>query len=98
MMAELSDVPVHSLVPEPLRSIASADEFMAALPQYDGEMAQQLDNATAAGDCLRFVGEPLLPESDMRKRWLGMHLAQRRHGDQLIIIKSSSNLDGLPAS
>ncbi|CAK0785763.1 hypothetical protein CVIRNUC_008974 [Coccomyxa viridis] len=56
MMAELSDVPVHSLVPEPLRSIASADEFMAALPQYDGEMAQQLDEATAAGDCLRFVG------------------------------------------
>ena len=60
MMVELSDVPVHSLVPEQLRSIASADEFMAALPQYDDQMAQQLDEATAAGDCLRFVGEAQL--------------------------------------
>ncbi len=57
MMVELSDVPVHSLVPEQLRGITSADEFMAALPQYDDQMAQQLDEATAAGDCLRFVGE-----------------------------------------
>ena len=60
MMVELSDVPVHSLVPEQLRSVASADEFMAALPQYDDQMAQQLDEATAAGDCLRFVGEAQL--------------------------------------
>ena len=57
MMTELSSVPVHSLVPEPLQSIASADEFMARLPEYDGLMAQQLEEAAAAGDCLRFVGE-----------------------------------------
>ena len=56
MMTELSSVPVHSLVPEPLQSIASADEFMARLPEFDGLMAQQLDEASAAGDCLRFVG------------------------------------------
>ena len=67
MIAELSDVPVHSLVPEPLRSIASADEFIAALPQYDDEMAQQLDEATAAGDCLRFVGGNPSNPSDMQE-------------------------------
>ena len=55
-MVELGDVPVHSLVPEPLRDIASADEFMAALPQYDADMAARLEEASAAGECLRFVG------------------------------------------
>jgi hypothetical protein len=35
---ELSDVPIESLVPEPLRDAASADDFMARLPEFDGEM------------------------------------------------------------
>lgn len=78
MMAELSDVPVHSLVPEPLRSIASADEFMAALPQYDGEMAQQLDEATAAGDCLRFVGEYMPLPVTCESGGLTLHPAEQR--------------------
>jgi aspartokinase/homoserine dehydrogenase 1 len=56
MMVELEDVPVHSLVPEPLRDIASAADFMAALPQHDADMAARLDAAAAAGQCLRFVG------------------------------------------
>ncbi|CAL8471282.1 g10824 [Coccomyxa elongata] len=56
MMVELADVPVESLVPEPLRDIKSADEFMAALPQYDADMAARLEEASAAGECLRFVG------------------------------------------
>lgn len=30
---ELADVAVESLVPEPLRGAASAEEFMAGLPQ-----------------------------------------------------------------
>ena len=73
MMTELSSVPVHSLVPEPLQSIASADEFMARLPEFDGLMAQQLDEATAAGDCLRFVGGchltvPCMQLEDCEKR------------------------------
>jgi hypothetical protein len=59
MMVELADVPVQSLVPEPLRTVATADEFMAALPQYDGDMAAQLEEAQAAGECLRFVGASL---------------------------------------
>ena len=79
MLEALSDVPVHSLVPEPLRSIASADEFMAALPEYDGEMAQQLDEATAAGDCLRFVGEPMSLLVKCESGGLTMHPAEQRH-------------------
>ena len=56
MEVELDEIPVHSLVPAALRDIASADEFMARLPQHDGEMAALLSDAEAAGECLRFVG------------------------------------------
>ncbi|KAK9826886.1 hypothetical protein WJX81_004474 [Elliptochloris bilobata] len=56
MDVELADIPVHSLVPEPLRDVASADEFMARLPEFDGDLAEQLAAAEAAGECLRFVG------------------------------------------
>ena len=56
MDVELADIPVHSLVPEPLREVASVDDFMARLPEFDGDIAGQLADAEAAGECLRFVG------------------------------------------
>ena len=56
MSVELSDVPVRSLVPGPLQSVATADEYMARLPEFDGEMAALLAEAEAAGECLRYVG------------------------------------------
>ncbi len=56
MALELEDVPVHSLVPEPLRGCATADEYLARLPEHDGDMATQLAEASAAGECLRYVG------------------------------------------
>ena len=56
MALELEDVPVHSLVPEALRGCATADEYLARLPEHDGDMAAQLAEASAAGECLRYVG------------------------------------------
>lgn len=53
---ELADTPVQSLVPEPLRATASADEFMQQLPQYDEDLAKQLQDAEDAGEVLRYVG------------------------------------------
>ncbi|CAK7328840.1 unnamed protein product [Dovyalis caffra] len=53
---ELSDIPVQSLVPEPLRAVASAEEFMQQLPQFDNEMARARQEAEDAGDVLRYVG------------------------------------------
>ncbi|KAJ9533496.1 hypothetical protein QJQ45_026558 [Haematococcus lacustris] len=53
---ELSDIPVESLVPEPLRASPSAAEYMARIPEFDGEMAQRLQAAEASGEVLRFVG------------------------------------------
>jgi len=53
---ELDDIPVQSLVPEPLRATASVEEFMEELPKYDDEMATATAEATAAGEKLRYVG------------------------------------------
>ncbi|KAJ9128675.1 hypothetical protein P3X46_034620 [Hevea brasiliensis] len=53
---ELSDIPVQSLVPEPLRASASAEAFMKRLPQFDQDMAKERQKAEDAGDVLRYVG------------------------------------------
>lgn len=52
---ELSDVEVESLVPEGLEK-GSTEEFMAAVPAYDAELASRLQKARDAGKVLRFVG------------------------------------------
>lgn len=54
---ELDDVPVQSLVPEPLRGVKSADEYMKRLPEFDAEMDRLQKEAAEAGECLRYVGE-----------------------------------------
>ncbi|KAK7359313.1 hypothetical protein VNO77_01268 [Canavalia gladiata] len=53
---ELSNIPVESLVPEPLRVCASAQEFMQELPKFDQEFAKKQDDAENAGEVLRYVG------------------------------------------
>ncbi|CAA2966652.1 bifunctional aspartokinase homoserine dehydrogenase, chloroplastic-like [Olea europaea subsp. europaea] len=53
---ELSDIPVQSLVPEPLKASASAEEFMQQLPKFDQDLTKRRQEAEAAGDVLRYVG------------------------------------------
>ncbi|KAK6246627.1 Aspartate/glutamate/uridylate kinase - like 9 [Theobroma cacao] len=53
---ELSDIPVRSLVPEPLRASASAEEFMKQLPQFDKDLTKERQNAEESGEVLRYVG------------------------------------------
>ncbi|XP_015888525.3 bifunctional aspartokinase/homoserine dehydrogenase 1, chloroplastic [Ziziphus jujuba] len=53
---ELSDIPVESLVPEPLRACPSAEEFMQKLPQFDHDLATKRQIAEDAGEVLRYVG------------------------------------------
>ncbi|RZC63720.1 hypothetical protein C5167_025496 [Papaver somniferum] len=53
---ELSDIQVDSLVPEPLKSSASAKEFLRSLPEFDQEVAKKRLDAEAAGEVLRYVG------------------------------------------
>ncbi|CAL5385341.1 unnamed protein product [Camellia sinensis] len=53
---ELTNIPIESLVPEPLRGSASAEEFLQQLPQYDQDMANKRQDAEEAGEVLRYVG------------------------------------------
>ncbi|KAJ7954339.1 Aspartokinase-homoserine dehydrogenase [Quillaja saponaria] len=53
---ELADIPVKSLVPEPLRASASAQDFMQQLPKFDQDLAKQQQNAEDSGEVLRYVG------------------------------------------
>ncbi|KAE9462430.1 hypothetical protein C3L33_05653, partial [Rhododendron williamsianum] len=53
---ELSDIPVQSLVPEPLRGCASAEEYLQQLPQYDHDMSKKRQDAEDQGEVLRYVG------------------------------------------
>jgi len=53
---ELSDIPIESLVPEPLRDIKSVDEFMQKLPEYDHLIAEKMASANAKNMKLCFVG------------------------------------------
>jgi len=52
---ELKDVRVQSLVPEALTG-CSVEEFLARLPEFDADMKRMVDEATAAGQVLRYVG------------------------------------------
>lgn len=56
MSIELSDIPVHSLVPEQLQSSPSPEAFMSELPKYDEEMSAKVQAAADAGKVLRYVG------------------------------------------
>ncbi len=47
---------MRSLIPRALESAASADEFLARLPDYDDEMEQLKREAAAEGKVVRYVG------------------------------------------
>ncbi|QCD83347.1 bifunctional aspartokinase/homoserine dehydrogenase 2, chloroplastic-like [Vigna unguiculata] len=53
---ELSNIPVESLVPEPLQVCASAQEFMQELPKFDQEFTKKQEDAENVGEVLRYVG------------------------------------------
>ena len=48
--------PVQSLIPAPLESAASADDFMAKLSDYDAVMDKVKSDAEAQGKVVRYVG------------------------------------------
>lgn len=48
---------VESLIPKPLESVATGEEFMAKLPEYDAEIQKLKDEAFAENKTLRFVGK-----------------------------------------
>lgn len=53
---ELHDIPVQSLVPEPLQGCTSVEEFLDKLPEFDHEMTKQREDADSSAEVLRYVG------------------------------------------
>ncbi|KAJ1897163.1 Homoserine dehydrogenase [Kickxella alabastrina] len=49
-------LPVENIVPEALRSVETADEFMQRLPEFDAHFKELNEQALAAGSVLRYVG------------------------------------------
>ncbi|KAJ1924952.1 Homoserine dehydrogenase [Tieghemiomyces parasiticus] len=52
----LEDLDVENIVPAALRTVATADEFMAQLPASDDHFTELNREAAAAGTVLRYVG------------------------------------------
>lgn len=48
-------MPTESLVPKELDGIASGDDFMARLPEFDDHFAKIQEDAQKQGKVLRFV-------------------------------------------
>ncbi|XP_019058005.1 PREDICTED: bifunctional aspartokinase/homoserine dehydrogenase 2, chloroplastic isoform X1 [Tarenaya hassleriana] len=58
---DLSDLPIRSLVPEPLKACTSAEEFMEKLPQFDKDLAKERQEAEKSGEVSsNFLAMPVL--------------------------------------
>lgn len=56
MNISLESLPVENIVPEALRTLATPDEFMAKLADYDDHFAKLNAEAAANNQVLRYVG------------------------------------------
>lgn len=54
---ELDDIVIENLVPEPLRSLATAEEFLARLVDYDTAFEQLVTDAHEQGRRLRYIAQ-----------------------------------------
>ncbi|KAJ2316658.1 Homoserine dehydrogenase [Coemansia sp. RSA 2704] len=52
----IDTLPVENIVPEQLRSVTTAEEFMSRLPEFDEHFKQLNEEALASGSVLRYVG------------------------------------------
>jgi len=53
---DLASLPIENIVPEALRGVPSADDFLARLPEYDAHFAKLNEDAKKDGSVLRYVG------------------------------------------
>lgn len=79
--------PVQSLIPKPLESAGSADEFMQKLPDFDAEMEEYKTKAEKEGKVVRFVGSV-----DVKNNKVEVGLKMVEKGSPIASLKGSDNL------
>jgi homoserine dehydrogenase len=79
--------PVQSLIPKELESCSSGDEFLARLPEYDGQMDELKAEAEKEGKVVRFVGSVDVPNGKVK---VGLEKFDKSH--PIAALKGSDNI------
>ncbi|PSN66696.1 hypothetical protein BS50DRAFT_524067 [Corynespora cassiicola Philippines] len=79
--------PVQSLIPKELESCSSGDEFLARLPEFDGQMDELKAAAEKEGKVVRFVGSVDVPAGAVK---VGLEKFDKSH--PIAALKGSDNI------
>lgn len=79
--------PVQSLIPQALESVASGDEFLQKLPEFDSEMEGTKAAAEQQGKVVRFVGSIDVASKAVK---VGLEMFDRSH--PIAALKGSDNI------
>jgi homoserine dehydrogenase len=79
--------PVQSLIPKELESVASGDEFLQRLPEFDAQMEETKSAAEKEGKVVRFVGSIDVAKKEVK---VGLEKFDRSH--PIAALKGSDNI------
>ncbi|KAI0839806.1 homoserine dehydrogenase-domain-containing protein [Hypoxylon sp. FL0890] len=79
--------PVQSLIPKELESVASGDEFLQRLPEFDSQMEQTKAAAEKQGKVVRFVGSIDVTTKAVK---VGLETFEKSH--PIAALKGSDNI------
>lgn len=82
--------PVQSLIPKELESVASGDEFLQRLPEFDTQMEETKVAAEKEGKVVRFVGSIDVAKKDVK---VGLEKFDKSH--PIAALKGSDNIISL---
>ncbi|KAK0708166.1 homoserine dehydrogenase-domain-containing protein [Lasiosphaeris hirsuta] len=82
-----SSFPVQSLIPRELESVASGDEFLEKLPEFDSQMGETKAEAEKEGKVVRFVGSIDVATKQVK---VGLEKFDRSH--PIAALKGSDNI------
>jgi len=79
--------PVQSLIPKELENVASGDEFLQRLPEFDAQMEEKKVTAEKEGKVIRFVGSIDIAKQEVK---VGLEKFDRSH--PIAALKGSDNI------
>ncbi|KAK0628820.1 putative homoserine dehydrogenase [Bombardia bombarda] len=82
-----SAFPVESLIPKELESVASGDEFLARLPEFDAQMDEVKAAAEREGKVVRYVGS-----IDVATKQVKVGLQKFERSSAIASLKGSDNI------